>query len=136
MRRAASTTTQAAMTPPTNDLPSNGGGANVAGTWTLAKAEPPVAAGRGGRGGGGGGGIGGPYADTIFAQAPAAVTVTQTGKTGSVEVGGKTAKYTLDGKTMATPPGDVNALKTRGHWDGTKLHLHYKQGMNWGRDIL
>ena len=35
-----------------------------------------------------------------------------------------------------TPPGDVNALKTRAHWDAGKLHLHFKQGMNWGRDIL
>ena len=34
------------------------------------------------------------------------------------------------------PPGDVLALKTRAHWDGAALHLHYKQGMNWGRDIL
>jgi len=46
------------------------------------------------------------------------------------------SKNTLDGNTMAAPPGDVNALKTRGHWDGGTLHLHYKQGMNWGRDIL
>jgi len=37
---------------------------------------------------------------------------------------------------MSTPPGDVLALKTRAHWDGAALHLHYKQGMNWGRDIL
>jgi hypothetical protein len=44
--------------------------------------------------------------------------------------------FTLDGKTTATPPGDVNALKTRAHWEGASLHLHYKQGMNWGRDIL
>ena len=58
---------------------SKGGGATFNGTWTLAKAEPPVAAGRGGRGGPGGGGIAGPYADTLFAQAPAAVTITQTG---------------------------------------------------------
>jgi len=27
-------------------------------------------------------------------------------------------------------------LKTRAHWDAGKLHLHFKQGMNWGRDIL
>ena len=30
----------------------------------------------------------------------------------------------------------VLALKTRAHWEVGKLHLHYKQGMNWGRDIL
>jgi len=64
------------------------------------------------------------------------VTITQTADSVSVDIGGKTAKYTLDGKTMATPAGDVMALKTRGHWDGTTLHLHYKQGMNWGRDML
>jgi hypothetical protein len=28
------------------------------------------------------------------------------------------------------------AFKSRAHWDGAKLHLHYKQGMNWGRDQL
>ena len=111
-------------------------GTMVSGTWTLAKAEPPVAAGRGGRGGAGGGGIAGPYADTIFAQAPAAVTITQTGTMVSIEVGGKTARYTLDGRTTAIPEGDVSALKTRAHWDGAKLHLHFKQGMNWGRDVL
>ena len=35
-----------------------------------------------------------------------------------------------------TPAGDINALKTWAHWDGAKLHLHFKKGMNWGRDIL
>ena len=30
----------------------------------------------------------------------------------------------------------MTALKTRAHWDGATLHLHYKQGMNWGRDVL
>jgi len=133
---AASTTTQTGIAAPTNDLPSKGGGATFNGTWTLAKAEPPVAAGRGGRGGPGGGGIAGPYADTLFAQAPAAVTITQTGSAVSVEVGGNVASYTIDGKTKATPAGDVNALKTRAHWEGATLHLHFKQGMNWGRDML
>jgi hypothetical protein len=28
------------------------------------------------------------------------------------------------------------AFKSRAHWEGGKLHLHYKQGMNWGRDQL
>jgi hypothetical protein len=27
-------------------------------------------------------------------------------------------------------------LKTHAHWDGAKLHLHFKKGMNFGRDIL
>jgi hypothetical protein len=136
MPRAESTTTQAGIAAPTNDLPSKGGGATFAGTWTLASTEPPVTAGRGGRGGPGGGGISGPFADTLFAQAPPSVTITQAGDSVSVEIGGKLAKYTLDGKTLSTPPGEVSALKTRGHWDGTTLHLHYKQGMNWGRDML
>jgi len=58
-----------------------------------------------------------------------------------VPIGSKiTAKpnivYTLDDKTTELPPGDVMAFKSRAHWDGAKLHLHYKQGMNWGRDVL
>jgi hypothetical protein len=44
--------------------------------------------------------------------------------------------YTLDDKTTELPTGDVMAFKSRAHWDGAKLHLHYKQGMNWGRDVL
>ena len=46
------------------------------------------------------------------------------------------AAYTLDGNTTVTPPGDVNGLKTRAHWEGAKLHLHYKRGQNWCRDVL
>ena len=46
------------------------------------------------------------------------------------------AVYTLDGNTTVTPPGDVNGLKTRAHWEGSKLHLHYKRGQNWCRDVL
>jgi hypothetical protein len=34
------------------------------------------------------------------------------------------------------PVGDANALKSHAHWDSQKLHLHFKKGMNWGRDIL
>jgi hypothetical protein len=136
MPRASSATTQTGIAAPTNDLPSKGGGATFSGTWTLAKTEPPVAAGRGGRGGPGGGGIAGPYADTLFAQAPPAVTITQMGTAVSVEIGGKTASYTIDGKTKADGADGVNALKTRAHWDGATLHLHFKQGMNWGRDML
>jgi len=46
------------------------------------------------------------------------------------------AVYTLDGNTTVTPPGDVSGLKTRAHWEGSKLHLHYKRGQNWCRDVL
>jgi len=30
--------------------------------------------------------------------------------------------------------GDFAAIRIQ--IDGAKLHLHYKQGMNWGRDVL
>lgn len=110
------------------------GSANFSGTWKLTKTDPPVPAGRGG--GGRGGGISGPYADTTFNQAPETIAITQSGSDVTVQIGSAKAVFTLDGKTMSTPPGDVLALKTRAHWDGAALHLHYKQGMNWGRDIL
>ena len=107
------------------------------GTWKLTQADPPVPAGRGGGGGGArGGGIGGPYADTILAQAPDTLMITQSGSQVTVQIGSAKAMYTLDDKTMSMPEGDVMALKTRAHWEGAKLHLHYKQGMNWGRDVL
>jgi hypothetical protein len=106
------------------------------GTWKLAQADPPVQAGRGGGGGARGGGISGPYAETILGQAPDTLVITQTGAQVTVQIGSAKAVYTLDNKTMSVPEGDVMALKTRAHWDGAKLHLHYKQGMNWGRDIL
>ena len=105
------------------------------GTWKLSQAEPPVPAGRGG-GGARGGGISGPYADTILAQAPDTLTIAQTGSEVTVQIGSAKAVYTLDNKTKSAPEGDVMALKTRAHWEGAKLHLHYKQGMNWGRDVL
>jgi hypothetical protein len=111
------------------------GSANFSGSWKLSAADPPVAAGRGGRGAGGGG-IGGPYAETILASAPDAITIAQSGSQLTVQIGSAKAVYTLDNKTMSDPPGEVLALKTRAHWDGAKLHLHFKQGMNWGRDIL
>ena len=110
-------------------------GPSFAGSWKLSQAVPPVAAGRGG-GGARGGGIGGPYADTILAQAPDALTITQSATQISVQIGSAKAAYTLDNKTVSAPEGDVMALKTRAHWDGARLHLHYKQGMNWGRDVL
>ena len=110
------------------------GSANFAGTWKLTKTDPPVPAGRGG--GGRGGGIGGPYAETTFNQAPETIAITQSGSDVTVQIGSAKAVFTLDGKTTSMPPGEVLALKTRAHWDGATLHLHYKQGMNWGRDIL
>jgi hypothetical protein len=110
------------------------GSANFAGTWKLTKTDPPVPAGRGG--GGRGGGIAGPYAETTFNQAPETIAITQSGGDVTVQIGSAKAVFTLDGKTTSMPPGEVLALKTRAHWEGATLHLHYKQGMNWGRDIL
>jgi hypothetical protein len=111
------------------------GSPSFSGSWKLTNADPPVPAGRGGRGAGGGG-ISGPYAETTFAPAPEIMTVSQSASDVSVQIGSAKAVFTLDGKTVAAPPNDVNALKTRAHWEEGKLHLHYKQGMNWGRDIL
>jgi hypothetical protein len=110
------------------------GSANFSGTWKLASAEPPAQAGRGR--GAAGGGISGPYADTLLAQAPATITIAQTAAQLTVQIGDKNVVYTLDDKTTELPPGDVMAFKSRAHWEGGKLHLHYKQGMNWGRDQL
>jgi len=107
---------------------------NFSGMWKLTNADPPVAAGRGR--GAAGGGISGPFADTLLAQAPETVAISQARAELTVQIGSAKAVYTLDNKTVSTPPGDVNALKTRAHWEGGALHLHYKQGMNWGRDIL
>ena len=109
-------------------------GADFSGTWKLTRTDPPVATGRGG--GGRGGGISGRYAETTFNQAPDTISITQSGNDVAVQIGADQAVFTLDGKTTDTPRGDVNALKTRAHWEGAALHLHYKQGMNWGRDIL
>ena len=110
------------------------GHANFSGTWKLASVVPPVPAGRGR--GAGGGGIAGPYAETMLAQAPDTLVIEQSASQVTVQIGAAKAIYTLDDKTKSTPEGDVLALKTRAHWDGAKLHLHYKQGMNWGRDAL
>ena len=54
----------------------------------------------------------------------------------TVQVGSEKGTYTFDDKMMVVPAGDINGLKTHAHWDGQKLHLHFKKGMNWGRDIL
>jgi hypothetical protein len=110
------------------------GRANFSGTWKIASADPLVPAGRGR--GAAGGGISGPYAETMLAQAPEVMVFTQTATTMTVQMGSAKIVYTLDDKTTELPPGDVMAFKSRAHWDGTKLHLHYKQGMNWGRDVL
>ncbi|MGE0451512.1 MAG: hypothetical protein AB7Q29_18205 [Vicinamibacterales bacterium] len=102
------------------------------GSWTLGSVNPPVPAGRGG----GGGGISGPYSATTFAQAPASLTIAQNATEVVVTIGATKAVYTLDNNVKEEPPGEVMALKTWSHWEGPKLHLHYKQGMNWGRDVL
>jgi hypothetical protein len=120
------------------------GTANFSGTWKLAQIDPPVDP-RNGRPPGPGGGLGGggdadnAYGASIreiFAQAPQAMIITQTANQITVQLGSEKESYTLDDKPTITPAGDINALKTWAHWDGTKLHLHFKKGMNWGRDIL
>ena len=114
------------------------------GTWKLTQADPPVPAGRGGAATSGQaaalaaarGGISGPLAGTILAQAPETITITLSGTALTVQIGSDKAVYSIDNNTRSDKEGDVSALKTRAHWEGGKLHLHYKQGMNWGRDIL
>jgi hypothetical protein len=117
---------------------------NFSGNWKLAQIEPPVDP-RNGRAPSAGGGLGGggdadnAYGASIreiFAQAPQMITITQAANQIAVQIGSEKESYTLDDKPMVTPAGDPNALKTWAHWDGTKLHLHFKKGMNWGRDIL
>ena len=106
-------------------------GPSFAGNWKLEKAEPLPNAGRGG-----GGGRGPANDESSFGAVTQMVTISQTASNVLVQTGPKKASYTLDGKQTVVPPGDVNGLKTWAHWEGSKLHLHYKQGMNWGRDIL
>ena len=110
------------------------GAPTFSGAWTLASAVPPPPPGPGR--GAAGGGISGPYADNLLAQAPRAVTIAQTANGISIQVANAKATYSFDEGTIEVPPGDVLALKTRAHWDGVALHLHYKQGMNWGRDVV
>ena len=118
--------------------------ANFSGTWKADKVDPPVDP-RNGRAPGAGGGAGGggdsndAYGASVrdlFAQAPTSLVITQTGSQITVQVGTEKASYTMDDKLMVEPEGDINGLKTHAHWDGSKLHLHFKKGMNWGRDIL
>jgi hypothetical protein len=119
-------------------------GVNFSGNWKMAQINPPVDA-RNGRAPGSGGGAGGggdannAYGASIrdlFAQAPTSLVITQTGSQITVQVGSEKGTYTFDDKMMVVPAGDINGLKTHAHWDGQKLHLHFKKGMNWGRDIL
>ena len=117
---------------------------NFSGTWKVAQVDPPVDP-RNGRAPSAGGGLGGggdaenAYGASIreiFAQAPKMIIIQQSANQITVQLGPEKETYTLDDKQTVTPAGDINALKTWAHWDGTKLHLHFKKGMNWGRDIL
>jgi len=109
------------------------GSANLSGTWKLDKVDPPLPTGRGGRGGGGGGNA---YEENVFSPAPTSLVITQTPTEVTVQTGSTKAVYKLDNSLTVVPAGDVNALKTWAHWDGSKLHLHQKQGMSFSRDIL
>ena len=117
---------------------------NFSGNWKLAQIDPPVDPRNGrppaqGGGLGGGGDVDNAYGASIreiFAQAPQMMIITQTANQITVQLGSEKESYTLDDKPTVTPAGDPNALKTWAHWDGAKLHLHFKKGMNWGRDIL
>jgi hypothetical protein len=114
---------------------------NFSGTWKLQKADPPVATGRGGGGGGGGRGDGAgeggaAYGENAFSATPSTLVITQSGNNFTIQVGSQKEPYTLDDKLTVTPPGDIAALKTHAHWDGAALHLHFKEGMSFGRDVL
>ena len=117
---------------------------NFSGAWKMDKIDPPVDP-RNGRppGSGGGAGGGGDSNDAygasireLFGQAPASLVITQTATDMTVRIGNEKTSFTLDDKLMVVPAGDMNALKTHAHWEGQRLHLHFKKGMNWGRDIL
>jgi hypothetical protein len=62
--------------------------------------------------------------------------ITQSANDVTVQIGATKEVFTLDDTITEAPAGDVNALKTRAHWEGTKLHLHFKQAQNFGRDVL
>jgi hypothetical protein len=117
---------------------------NFSGDWKMDKIDPPADPRNGrppgsGGGAGGGGDVNNEYGVSIrdlFTQAPAVLVITQTATEMTVRVGNEKTAYTLDDKMTVVPAGEVNALKTHAHWDGQKLHLHFKKGMNWGRDIL
>ena len=117
---------------------------NFSGTWKMDKIDPPTDLRNGrppasGGGAGGGGDADNEYGASIrdlFTQAPDSMIVAQTAKEITVQVRSQKVSYTLDDKVMVVPPGDVNAVKSHAHWEGPRLHLHFKKGMNWGRDIL
>ena len=112
---------------------------NFSGTWKIDKVDPPVDPRNGRPPASGGGDANNPYGTSIrelFAQAPASMVITETATEMTIRVGNEKTSYTLDDKVMVVPAGDVLALKTHAHWEGQKLHLHFKKGMNWGRDIL
>ena len=75
---------------------------NFSGTWKIASADPPAPAGRGR--GAAGGGISGPYAETILAQAPEVMVLTQNATTITVQMGAAKIVFTLDDKTTWTKP--------------------------------
>lgn len=113
---------------------------NFSGTWKIAQIDPPADP-RTGRPPGAGfapeaSNAYGESIQALFAQAPQMMIITQNANEMTVQLGSEKLTYTLDGKRMVTPAGDMNAAKTWTDWDGTKLHLHFKKGMNWGRDIL
>jgi hypothetical protein len=118
--------------------------ANFAGAWKMDKIDPPTDLRNGRPPASGGGAGGGGDADNefgasirdLFTQAPDALTIAQTAKEITVQFRNQKVTYTLDEKMTIVPAGDVNALKSRAHWEGPRLHLHFKKGMNWGRDIL
>src|SRR3989442_7018953 len=74
--------------------------------------------------------------DEAFGAVAQTVGIAQSGRDLTFQSGSMKAVYTLDGNTTVTPSGDVSGLKTRAHWEGAKLHLHYKRGENWCRDVL
>ena len=115
------------------------GNANFSGTWKLAQIDPPADPRTGKPPGSGIVAASDPYGESIqaiFAQAPQMMIIAQDANQIRVQLGSEKLSYTLDGKTTVTPAGDLNAAKTWAHWDGTKLHLHFKKGMNWGRDVV
>jgi hypothetical protein len=115
------------------------GNANFSGTWKLAQIDPSVDPRTGKPPGSGIVEASDSYGQSIqalFAQAPQTMMITQNANQVTVQLGSEKLTYTLDGKQTVTPAGDMNAAKTWTDWDGTKLHLHFKKGMNWGRDVL
>lgn len=117
---------------------------NFSGSWRLDHVDPPVdprnghppAAGGGLGGGGDANNAYGASIREIFAQAPQSMIIMQAANQITVQLGSEKESYTLDDKQNVEPSDDISGLKTRAHWDGAKLHLHFKKGMNWGRDIL